>query len=41
VPAVAEGTGFVVGVFFIFVVVVGDIRDKKVGFGFRDLLVFV
>jgi len=33
VPAVAEGTRFIVGVFFVFVVV-GDIRDEKVGFGF-------
>jgi len=45
VPAVAEGTNVVVGVCFVVgivvVVVVGDIRDEKVGFGFRGLLVFV
>jgi len=43
VPAVAEGTKFVVGVFFFFFFffVVRDIRDEKIGFGFRGLLVFV
>ena len=42
-PAVAEGTKFVVGVFFFFFFffVVRDIRDEKIGFGFRGLLVFV